>query len=206
MSNANRGNVNNGNAGGDDTDEDKIPTRDEIEEQVRHLPWGEIARDVPPEMRVGEPKSVRVYIAKRISADPSTELSDTAQVSKVKLAPVMGAFLISPDGGAFEIERVLPKDKDVQGVGGSQAAEWIWSVTPLKSGTYKLEVRATVELIVPGHQNQLVTQTVFKDAVSVRVNPIYSVKKLVKDYWYIITALVIGPIGWLINKRWGAKS
>lgn len=196
------------NKGAEKSDEaetpEEIPTKDKIAEQIHKLPWGEIARDIPREMRVGEPKSVRVYIAKRITDNPSAGVPEVAQVSKVKLAPVMGAFLISADADAFEITRVYPKDKDVQGVGGDQTTEWIWSVKPLKSGNYKLEVRATVELIIPGHENQLVTQTVFSDGVTVKVNPFYSVKQFLKDYWYIITALILTPLGWYFNKRWGA--
>jgi hypothetical protein len=182
----------------------ETPTRDEISEQLHNLPWGEIARDIPREMRVGEPAPVRVYIAKRIANNPSSGVPAGTQVSKVKLAPVMGAFLVCADADAFEITHVFPKDKDVQGVGGDQTTEWIWSVKPLKSGNYKLEVRATVELVIPGHENQLVTQTVFSEGVTVRVNPFYSAKQIVKDYWYIITALILTPLGWFINRRWSA--
>ena len=89
----------------------EIPMRDEIAEQLRKLPWGEIARDIPREMRVGESKPVRVYISKMITNNPSSGVPEVAQVSKVKLAPVMGAFLISADGNAFDIARVYPKDK-----------------------------------------------------------------------------------------------
>ena len=184
----------------------ETPTRDEIAEQLHNLPWGEIARDIPREMRVGEPAPARVYIARRITNNPSSNVPAGTQVSKVKLAPVMGAFLICADGDAFEIARVFPKDKDVQGVGGDQTTEWIWSVKPLKSGNYKLEVRATVELIIPGHENQLVTQTVFSEGVTVKVNPFYSAKQIIKDYWYIITALILTPLGWYINRRWSAAT
>jgi hypothetical protein len=78
-------------------------------------------------------------------------------------------------------------------------AEWAWCVIPLKSGAHKLYIQVSAKIILP-FGKESVDHPIIDKEIQVNVNPVYSLKCFVKNYWrWIISAIIIPFLGYVIN-------
>lgn len=103
---------------------------------------GQLAHDVPETMMVARKVTVRARLAEGEN-EALTEGMEGASVQGVQVTKAMTVRLVAPDGG-FLVEESSPSVQWVYGAPEPTLqqgpAEWGWTVTPTKRGTYRLRL------------------------------------------------------------------
>ena len=168
------------------------------------LPMGRILFACPPTMRVGASERVEV----RISGDPTEDISSGLQERGVpvqagaKIAPVMKVTLTPDEDNVFDVKTLSEPEQFT----GGTFSQWVWSVTPLKSGTHNLYLTVNVVVDVPGFGPQKREIPVLTQAVHVRTDMTYSTGEFWRKNWQWFSTTLLIPLGlWLWKKRSKAK-
>jgi len=116
-----------------------------VDEILRNLSWGNIAFNVPTEMRYAEPHFVELLLSPSLSAaDLQAQLEQKAgaESAHIQVSNRMEAKLT---GLGFKIEALQP---DLQAVTSQQTTRWKWEVTPTEHGsrTVNLALSALVDV------------------------------------------------------------
>jgi hypothetical protein len=169
-----------------------------VENELKKLTIGRILFNVPQEMKVGTKERVEFRIAKNFTENLSTGLRGHGipQIEEIKVNTLMGVRL---NGDNFDIKALSHEEQIVTGDGFTQ---WDWDVTPLKSGIQRLLLSVTIRIKIPNYGEERKDYPVFERPIKVKVNPIYSLKNLIKSYWQWIVSTIIGSgiIGWIIKR------
>lgn len=170
------------------------------------LPMGRVLFACPPTMRVHFSERVEV----RISGNPKEDLAAGLQERGVaveeaaKISPVMKVTLTPEESGVFDVKSLSEEE---QLTSGGDFSQWVWSVTPLKSGTHNLYLTVNVVVDVPGLGPQKRQIPVLTQAVRVRADAVYSAGRFWRSNWQWFTSTLLIPIGlWLWNKRNKSKT
>jgi hypothetical protein len=114
----------------------------------------------------------------------------------IKTTSRMEVEVIDPspeDRKSFEI---VKSNEDIQMVEDSGYTEWVYGVTPLKTGTLKLNI---VVSIIKGEDKK---QIVYFDDIYVKSNPKENVNEFVSKYWqWFMSTIIIPFVVWFYNKR-----
>jgi hypothetical protein len=174
------------------------------EDVLAGLPMGRVLFACPPTMRVQTSERVEV----RISGDPKEDITSGLQERGVpieagaKIAPVMKVTLTPDEDGVFDMKAL----SEAEQLTGGTFSQWVWSVTPLKSGTHKLYLTVNVVVDVPGLGPQKREIPVLTQAVQVRTDVTYSTGEFWRKNWQWFTTTLLIPLGlWLWKKRNKAK-
>ena len=85
---------------------------------------------------------------------------------------------------------------------GTGFSQWVWSVTPLQSGTHNLYLTVNVVVNVPGYGAQKKQIPVLSQTVQVRSDVGYSASHFWSSNWqWLMTTLLIPLALWLWRKR-----
>lgn len=169
---------------------------------------GEIVYNYPPELTEGQAAHIQVLLI--ATADP-TKIEETKEEITAPGTPMAEPLRVTRlmevdlkyDQRDFQAQ---PQHNSArQLVSESQPTDWSWLVTPLRPGSRTLYVRATQieEIMVNGRAVETrrdVPEKVI--TLSVRVNPPYSVSRLIRSYWWVslgVLGLVAGAF--LVLKR-----
>ena len=106
------------------------------------LPEGSISFEPERNMTVGVPHRVTASVTRQAKEAVEAALPPGTPV-RVYSLKVSGRMKVRLTGKADEFT-IEPQSTEEQLVTGREYTSWDWSVTPLKEGTYKLELRATV--------------------------------------------------------------
>lgn len=165
------------------------------------LPMGRVLFACPSEMRVESSERVEV----RISGDAKQDITEGLEKRGVpietaaKISPVMKVTLTPDEGAVFDIK---PLSEDEQLVSGDGFSQWVWSVTPLKSGKHNLYLTVNAVVNVPGLGPQKREIPVLTQAVQVRADMAYSAGQFWHSNWQWISTTLLIPIGlWLWKRR-----
>ena len=168
------------------------------------LPMGRVLFACPPTMRVHAPERVEV----RISGDPKEDITRGLQERGVpveagaKIAPLMNVTLTPDEDGVFDVKALSAAEQ----LTGGTFSQWVWSVTPLKSGTHNLYLTVNVVVDVPGLGPQKREIPVLTQTVQVRANMPYSTGEFWRKNWQWFMSTLLIPLGlWLWKKRSKAK-
>lgn len=171
-----------------------------VENELKKLSPGQILFNVPQEMKVGIKERVEVRITKTITEDLPKGLKGRGlpQIEGIMVNTLMGVRLNKDDN--FYINALSHEEQIVAGEGFTQ---WDWDVTPLESGIQSLLLTVTVRIKIPNFDEEKKDYPVFERQIKVKVNPIYSIKKFINNYWQWIIGTIIssGVIG-LVVKKW----
>lgn len=170
------------------------------------LPMGRVLFACPSSMRVQAPERVEV----RITGNPKEDISAGLQQRGVaaeeatKISPVMKVTLTPEEGGVFDVKSL---SEEQQLTSGGDFAQWVWSVTPLKSGTHALYLTVNVVVDVPGLGAQKRQIPVLTQEVRVRADIAYSSGQFWSSNWQWFTTTLLIPVGlWLWKKRRPSKT
>jgi hypothetical protein len=166
----------------------------ELQQAWKELKDGKIAYEPSRTMTEGEPEKVLVRIAQGDTIDAKSKFVDSVWVECLKVSGFMSASL-SADHDDFEI---VPLSSESQALVGA-STDWVWRVTPLRSGNLALNVKVTARIRLSDgsseHHDLLV-----KDAhISVRANPRWRAIRFWKRNWQVIlgSPIVLGLLAWL---------
>ncbi|HKP47381.1 MAG TPA: carboxypeptidase regulatory-like domain-containing protein [Pyrinomonadaceae bacterium] len=190
---------------------DPKATSASIDEQINALIKGKIVYDIPTSMSVGKTYVVKVGVAKELTPDIAARATSdpNVKIDELPINDVMDVDLISEEAGAFDVLRQQPKagQPGWQVIGGPTASEWIFSVSPVKSGTHKLRLVATVQLNDPKNQNQPKSFNVYENDIAVSTDYFHAAGQFFANYWQWLLTFIIVPVGGygiklLKNRMW----
>ncbi len=183
----------------------------EVDKVIKRAKNGAIRDNVPPAMTVGQPVTVMVEIEGATSQPQSADGFQPAADGSLKVTPLMevdldqrenpGAFKIDPD--AVETgQQLVPDDGKV---------DWVWTVTPLKSGPQmKLDIDAYMVLNAKLPSGQAYSQSVLSKAVIVPVQSqsiAQSVSSFLTNNWATLlnfllpSGVGLAALTWFLSRR-----
>lgn len=150
------------------------------------VPDGQLTYRIPDTMTVGKMDTIRVRIAR------STQLPAPANLPLIPIqtSAAMEVKLLDPSH-AFLVE----ESTSTQAVDDSEWTEWIFYVTPQKSGTYTLTL--IVSRIVEGNKKE----RSYTGAVRVRSNPVLAATSFWDKEWKWLLGLCLPALWVLLKKR-----
>jgi len=157
---------------------------------------GSLVYHIPDTMIKKKTYTLRLRI-NRDTSDKSILLIDNGSVSTViKTTSKMEIIIVDPSPPEDKSFEIIKSNDDKQIVDNDSYTEWIYNVTPLKSGNLKLNI--IISIIKSGDKKQVVY---FKD-IRVRSNPSADFFDFIKKYWqWMMTTLVIPLVVWWWRSR-----
>jgi hypothetical protein len=169
-----------------------------VDEILRNLSWGNIAFNVPTEMRYAEPHFVELLLSPSLSAaDLQAQLEQKAgaESAHIQVSNRMEAKLT---GLGFKIEALQP---DLQAVTSQQTTRWKWEVTPTEHGSRTLNLALSALIDVDGRDTPFVVQT-FGREIRVYITIPQRVSGFIQKNWQWLWAVIVVPIaGYLWRRR-----
>lgn len=190
-----------------DTDGDGVVDNSNIHEIIHHtkvdkqivyvknteLSVGRIVYSIPDTMRLQQVSTIKIRIAKNQSSTIYNSIGKVTGESEVRTSSTMEVNLIDPEGNAFSI---VKSNSNEQIIEDSGYTEWIYNVTPLKTGKHSLDL--VVSIIKDKNKKEIV----YSDLVYIRSNP----KEVIKGFWeknwqWGFSTILIPLLIWFYNKR-----
>jgi len=164
-----------------------------VDEALARLEPARVAFDPQPRMRFAQSERVRVLLSRTMSAaDLTTDLkrrsgrAENVATVEIRAAAEMEVRLT---GDAFDIAAITPSR---QPVGGTEAVEWTWTVTPKRGGTQKLYLAVDAVLIV-GDDRVSRSIRVLERAIQVEITPVERVQAFVINNWQFLLGTIAIP-------------
>ncbi len=181
---------------GDDEREEKKPEWYEVlQAELDRLPLGKVVFNPPDTMKLGVKERIETRISKDVNADLISSLRGRGipQTEVLKISELMKVRLSGDDFG------ITPLNEELQIIEATGFTEWAWDVTPTKSGQKVLYLHVTLRIRMPfGEETK--DHPILERRIVVLVNPIYSMKCFVQEYWkWIVTALILPLLGWALK-------
>jgi hypothetical protein len=160
------------------------------------IPPGKILFDTPYQMKVGIPERVSIRITKKLTYGFFEDLIHTqeVEVENIRVSQFMAASLRGDD---FKIEALGDEEQIIE---DNDFTQWDWKIVPLKAGSRKLWASITIQVKVENEQARK-TLPVLEKEINVRINPVYSTRTFVGQYWQWLIASAIIPIVGLLLKK-----
>jgi hypothetical protein len=169
------------------------------------LTKGQIAFDVPPNMKEGKPEKAEVRIAQGVQETVTktikAELRATAQVEQIDVAPYMIVKLKS-DPKAFDIN---PLTEEKQLLIPGSYTPWAWNIMPLQSGTQSLFLSVGTRFKLPERGEETKFQPLYTRSITVQVDRIYEGKEFVHNNWQWLAGTLVIPLAGFIWHHWKRK-
>lgn len=149
-------------------------------------------------MQVMKNYEVIVRISKsQTNVEIHNNLNGKVFQKNIKTSNKMQVELIDPTGNSFKVTPV----NIVKQLVDSTYTEWRFNVTPLKSGTNKLN------LVISIFKDDDIKQIVYSDDIYVRSNPKAEIKSFWYDNWkWVFEKMLIPLASWLFGIWLGRKT
>ena len=159
---------------------------------------GQVVYKVPDTMQVMKNYEVIVRISKsQTNVEIRNNLNGKVFEKSIKTSNKMQVELIDPTGNSFKVTPVNVQKQLVD----STYTEWKFNVTPLKSGTNKLD------LVISIFKDDDVKQTVYSDDIYVRSNPKAEIRSFWSDNWkWFLEKILIPLSSWIFGIWLGRKT
>lgn len=96
---------------------------------------------------------------------------------------------------------VVARAPQRQAVSASVATEWIWDLTPRKTGDTEIHISVTAVVKVDGEKTERLIKS-FDHSIAVKVNPTLQAKELLAKHWQWLFSTLLLPAGiWLWKKK-----
>ncbi len=168
---------------------------------------GQIVYKIPDTMQVRKTYQISVRIAKGTDDIKIVEEYRGKVTTRIiKTSSIMEVLLVDPapdDRKSFEITKI---NNDIQMIDSTGYTEWLFSITPIHTGKYKLN------LIVSIIRNDSRKQIVYTDKIYVRSNASAQIQTFWEKNWNwtfdtILIPLITFAFGiWFANRRKKRKS
>lgn len=158
---------------------------------------GNLVYDIPDTMIVGKLYIIRIRINRDTSDKTISEGLSTKSISTgIRTTYKMEVSVIDPSDDGDKYFNITKSNENTQLVEDSGYTEWVYGITPLKSGRRKINL---VISIIKGDNKK---QVVYLDEVWVKSNAVVAIKKGWNDNWkWWMTTIIIPLIIWLYNRR-----
>jgi patatin-related protein len=171
-----------------------------IQQKIKQLQQGQLASEIPSEMRQGESKRVSARIAPRDIGELITKGlkgSGLPQVDTIPVDTTMKLVLYSTKLDAFDIKLAGEEIKNISNRPDRPYTDWEWDVIPKLSGKQELHLKAAVVMHLPGFpETQTFEVPVIDKPVQVSVDYGYVVKDFLSDRPTLMW--VVGGLGSLL--------
>jgi len=177
--------------------EPSIPLPNTVERALYELSWGSAAFNNPGTVGFGQTAVVQLLLSgtrPQETLQKQIEEDGVVKTHEVRFADEMEANLV---GSAFDIS---PITKERQVVNSAGVTEWKWEVRGKSLGEHRLYLTLNAHVIVDGHGMQHTVETL-NEVMEVGVVWPESIIYFLTSYWqFVLTALVIPPIGWAASR------
>lgn len=159
---------------------------------------GKLLIDASHQMQVGVAEHVNIRIAETICQNFLEGLLNI-QETKVENIRTSRSMVVSLEGENFKIQALSDEEQIIE---INDYTQWEYKVMPLKSGNLKLLIAITILLKVENEEARR-TLPVLEKKIIVKINPIYSIKAFVLQYWqWLIASAIIPIVGLLLTKKY----
>ena len=166
-----------------------------INEEIEKLSFGQVLSNIPKIMKIGKKERIEVRISKDLEADITKKLKGTG-TPEIGISKVGEFMKVRLSGDHFKISAL---NEEEQIVADDTYTEWAWDVVPLKSKIQVLHFHVTIRIKLEGTEEKRDYPVIDKE-VYVKVNPVYSTKVFAVNNWkWILTALIIPLVGWIVR-------
>jgi hypothetical protein len=156
----------------------------DLRSSIRHaqasFDKGQIAFNPPSNMHQGVSDYITVRIS-RSAADSAIALAmsggGVVQRKPINVGDIMQVSLVGKDG-AFD---VLPLRDSEQAIADGDFNEWVFQVTPLKSGNHVLELQAVIKIRLSDTLLEPLEITAIDKPIVISVDQFYPIKKFFND-------------------------
>ena len=158
---------------------------------------GKITYDIPDTMQVGKQFNIRVRITRRVDYSSTAFLPKPNSPSIViRTSGTMEVKIVDPSADGDKAFNIIKNDTDVQIVDSSDYTEWIFAITPMKSGKFPIDI--IVSIIKDGNRKD----KSYVGEVWVKANNKVALKTFWQKYWqWCFTTLIIPLITWWWKNR-----
>lgn len=171
---------------------------DVFEYEYNRLGPGLILFDPPEQMTVGIRERVTVRIAKAFTDEMLSVLRNNPTKAGLEKVGTTMKVQLKGEGQDFEIASL---NSEEQGISDKGFTEWAWNVLPNDSGDHRLYIVAVV-VVKAGDKEKVKDYPSYQKMINVRVNPVYSTKRFLRDNWTYILSTIVGSgviglaLGW----------
>ncbi|WP_223265166.1 hypothetical protein [Nostoc sp. 'Peltigera membranacea cyanobiont' 210A] len=155
---------------------------------VDNLPEGQVAHNIPSTMILQESYSVKVNIAKGISADIARDFSSEVEVQSLKVHTLMKIDLV---GNNFEIQPVAEQNQIIDNSG---IAQWEWNIIPKGIGKKELYIIIYARIKLPDGSQENHRLKTIKKSVNVITNLQVFVSQNSKWFFEMVIPLFLAII------------
>lgn len=153
---------------------------------------------VPDNAAVGQSIKAQLLIDPESDAERLTgQLTKPGQKTSgsITVSRVVKASIVAPEF------TVVPVTEEEQAIIGGKSTEWLWTLTPKRSGTHDINLTVTAILKVDGRESKHQLKT-FEKQIQIKVKPGQVILDWFKSYWqWLTTTLVLPLILWLWRRR-----
>lgn len=173
---------------------------DAVSNAVRALPSAFVAFNVPRTLGRNETATIQLLLSptSKSIGDLQDRLSEAGEQvgGNIKYSSVMEAVLLSQD---FEITSVDHESRKL--VPSDQDTEWLWQVTPRRSGTLRLYLTVYAIIDVAGDEGPVKVGT-FHRTLTINVTWTQRAGDFLKGNWQWLWTAVLVPLGlWAARRR-----
>jgi hypothetical protein len=158
---------------------------------------GKLIYHVPDTMIVKKTYIIKIRINRDTSDKKILQNIEKSLVeSKIKTTSTMEVYIVDPSPQNEKSFEITKSNIDVQIVEDTAYTEWVFGVTPLKSGKLKLNIVAS---LIKGDNKK---QEVYFDDIYVISNPKVTLYEFMSNNWkWLVTTIFIPLIAWGFNKK-----
>ena len=169
-----------------------------VDEEIRGLPSGQVAFNVPSTMRRHDTASIELLLDAHKTVDQLKQLlgdGGSRAGSQIKISDQMEAQLT---GAKFQVTANQP---DIQAVGSGNTVRWTWDVVPAESGKLSLHLTLSALIDVGQSRSPMVVRT-FDRNIDVRVTTGERVADFLGEHWEWLASTLVIPVGAVARARW----
>lgn len=170
-----------------------------IENEVNKLRNGRILYNIPEYMKVGQTEIIEVRIEKSTTDVFVKNLqgSGNYEIGDIKTAPLMKVKLIC-EGNKLQVVEVSDAEQIVI---DNHYTQWVWDITPLKSGQAFISLIVSFKLSIPNQVDKYQDYVLFNKQINVKINPLFSLSSFIAKYWQWLFVTILMPVATFVYKK-----
>jgi hypothetical protein len=160
---------------------------------------GRTVYQIPSNMKVGNQYTVFLRISRNSKkVEIYNGVSGEVITSIIPTSNSMSVELIDPSNSERKMFHITSVNSNIQTVlDGIAFTEWVWSVTPIRSG------KSNLKIIIKIVQDNTPIEKVYSQEVKVKVNPTLQVWMFIEKWWmWIITTILIPVVSWWFKNKY----
>ena len=166
---------------------------------------GNILYNPPTDMTLNVTETVEVRIAKSEVSEENLSGTGTIQKETVPISQTMSVRLCCGDsekGDPFDIHTNSAEEQLVDSalLEEDEFTEWVFQVTPRKSGAQQLQLFVSAHYQLPNGKN-IIKDEVLKRTIEVKVDTSQETQDWISENWYWLGLLLVIPLAALLISR-----